>query len=347
MNGSKIRKSSSLFAILLTSLLVFLPTKASAIPKFDAVEHQKPSYLFPRTTSGTSQQCFGITGQPLRTELGTQTDESCFPYVLDKQFTNVELSFVELAGVEEDEKVVGTRQITYGYCQYFSSGRGSQICAEWRKSIVSQRYPDGSYAMRYQATDASGKDLVSVITFQIANGLPSVALGGVRTPKIASSNAKATAIITFQDIRATDARVELRQAKNKPTVVKVDLTDSINGSGSAEFGGLKPSTEYRYQIVTKNANGNSEPVSGTFTTPDPPKSTSGSRTSGGSSSGAPGSCPYVVGVRLDRAESALRRVGCWPSSYESSGCEALFGIVKKSNWVVVAQRGSELYACQG
>ena len=346
MNGSNIRKSSSLFAILLTSLLVLLPTKASAIPKFDAVEHQKPNYLFPRTTSGTSQQCFGVTGQPLRTELGTQTDESCFPYVLDKGFTNVELSFVKLAGVEEDEKVIGTRLITYEYCQYFYSGGSSNICSVWRKSIVSQRYPDGSYAMRYQAVDASGKDLVSVITFQIANGLPSVALGGVRTPKIASSNAKATAIITFQDVRATDARVELRQAKNKPTVVKVDLTDSW-GSGSAEFGGLKPSTEYRYQIVTKNANGNSEPVSGIFTTPDPPKPTSGSRASGGSTSGALGSCPYVVGVRLDRAESALRRGGCWPSSYESSGCEALFGIVKKSNWVVVAQRGSELYACQG
>lgn len=347
MNGSNIRKSSSLFAILLTSLLVLLPTKAGAIPKFDAIEHQKPSYLFPRTTSGTSQQCFGITGQPLRTELGTQTDESCFPYVLDKGFTNIELSFVKLAGVEEDEQVIGTRQITYAYCQYFYSVGASSICSEWRDSIVSQRYPDGSYAMRYQAIDASGKDLVSVITFQIANGLPSVALGGVRTPKIASSNAKATAINTFQGIRATDARVELRQAKNKPEVVNVDITASIKGSGSAEFGGLKPSTKYRYQIVTKNANGNSEPVSGTFTTPDPPKSTSGSRTSGGSSSGALGSCPYVVGVRLDRAESALRRVGCWPSSYEYSGCESLFGIVRKSNWVVVAQRGSDLYACQG
>ena len=347
MNGSNIRKSSSLFAILLTSLLVLLPTKAGAIPKFDAVEHEKPNHLFPRTTSGTSQQCLGVTGQPLRTELGTQTDESCFSYVLDKGFTNVELSFVELAGVEEDEKVIGTRQIIYGYCQYFYPGGPNSICAEWKKLIVSQRYPDGSYAMRYRAIDASGKDLVSVITFQIANGLPSVALGGVRTPPIASSNAKATARITFQDVRATDARVELLQAKNKPTVVKVDLSDSIDGSGWAEFSGLSPSTKYKFRIVTKNANGNSEPVSGTFTTPDPPKPSSGSRASGGSTSGAPGSCPYVVGVRLDRAESALRRGGCWPSSYEYSGCESLFGIVRKSNWVVVAQRGSDLYACQG
>lgn len=346
MNSSSTRKASSLFAVLLASLLVLLPTNAGAVPRLDVAEHNPSSHPFLRATSQTIQECLGITGQPLRTELGTQNDESCLPYVLDRGFTNVQLSFVQLVGVRENEKVIGTRQITYSYCQYFSPGGPQSICADTKKLIVSQRYPDGSYTVRYRAIDTSGRDLVSVIPFQITNGLPSVTIEGVRTPPIAGPNSTATARITFRDIRATDARVELLQAKNKPTVVKVDLSDSIDGSGWAEFSGLSPSTKYRFRIVTKNANGNSEPVSGTFTTPNPPKPSSGSRASGGSTSGALGSCPYVVGVRLDRAESALRRGGCSPSSYEYPGCEAFLGILRKSNWVVVDQRGNELYACQ-
>lgn len=346
MSGSNIRKPGSLFAIFPALLLISIPTEARAVPKLDVVAHRSSSHPFSRVASQTIQECFGITGQPLRIELGTQTDESCAPYVFATGFTNVQLSFVQLAGVRVNEQVVGARQITYSYCQYFSPGGPQSVCAETKKLIASHRYPDGSYTMRYRAIDASGKDLVSAIQFQITNGLPSVTLEGVRTPPIASSNSKATARITFRDARATDARVELLLAKNKPTVVKVDLSDSIDGSGWAEFSDLSPSTKYKFRIVTKNANGNSEPISGTFTTPSPPKPSSGSRASGGSTSGAPGSCPTVVGVRLDRAESALRRGGCSPSSYEYPGCEAFFGIVRKSNWVVVAQRGSDLYACQ-
>jgi hypothetical protein len=113
------------------------------------------------------------------------------------------------------------------------------------------------------------------------------------------------------------------------------------------FDNLEPSTKYRYRIVARNANGQSSPITGSFRTPDAPRPRSGSGYSGsGGSNSSGGGCPIVMYLRLDVAESALRSAGCTPISVESPSCPSLLGIVRKSNWTVVAQRGNLLYACK-
>jgi hypothetical protein len=138
------------------------------------------------------------------------------------------------------------------------------------------------------------------------------------------------------------------RAKKPPIAVDVDLSTSVDGMGKVVYDKLEPSTKYRYRIVAQNANGQSLPVTGSFRTPDVPKTAprSGSSSASGGSRSARGTCPIVLYWRLDKAESALRSAGCAPVSLEHPSCRAAFGIVRKSNWQVVAQQGNTLLACQ-
>ncbi|MFM8645432.1 MAG: fibronectin type III domain-containing protein, partial [Actinomycetota bacterium] len=274
---------------------------------------------------------------------------------------------VTASGISENEQVSGSRQVTIGaqiasvhtsqikpskYCVDFNS----QACAftsttdaaSSTYTLVSHAYPDGPHRLVFKATDSAGRESSRAVTFQIANGKPAVSGGTATTQAPTSPNGKASATVSFNAPKSTAATVELTEGKGRPQRADVDLLSSLDGSATASFEGLKPSTKYSFKITSRNANGESRAVTGTFTTPAAPKPAprAGSSSSAGSGGSSTISCPIVIYVRLDRAESALRSAGCSPYSVPASGCEAFFGIVRKSNWVVVGQRGSTLYACQ-
>lgn len=224
------------------------------------------------------------------------------------------------------------------------SGRGLLYSSH----LFSQNYPNGSYLVEFSLRDSSSRTSLKSVTIQIFNSTPSVIPGEVSMTAPRGSGDTSSATIEFQALPAAAATVELLRAKNPPISVDVDLSTSVDGIGKVVYDKLEPSTKYRYRIVARNANGQSLPVTGSFKTPDVPKaaprSGSSSASSGSRSSGR--TCPIVLNWRLDRAESALRSAGCAPVSLEHPSCRAAFGILRKSKWQVVAQRGNTLLACQ-
>lgn len=247
-------------------------------------------------------------------------------------------------GIRSDEVIFETRKLSIGYRQFqtdsWSSGKG------WNVILRTAELVDGDYSLQIRVSDTV-LEATTTIPFKVMNGTPSIAIGDVSSEATKSAARKAEGTISFSAPRAVSATVEVKNPKTKPIRVDFD-SKALAASDSAFFWGLDFSTRYSFTIVARNANGESAPVVGTFKTPAPPKvdpPAKSSRSSSRTSSSAK-SCPVVLYWRLDRAESALRSAGCLPSSMEASGCESFFGIIRKSNWIVVGQRGSELYACQ-
>lgn len=290
--------------------------------------------------------CVLINGQPLKTpELDGQ---GCWTETKPSRDIGYELG-VCLDGVRENEVIVETRELEIGYLQFRTGSWSSGSCKF--VYLKTAELNDGNYLLQVRVSDTVLED-TKTVNFQILNGRPIVEVSGVSSVAAKELSRKAEASVQFLAKHAVSASVELMGKRQKVTRVDFD-SKMLANSEYAIFWGLEFSTKYSFTITARNANGESEPVSGTFKTATAPKAnpTSKSRDSSSQSStsrtpSAGVSCPVVLYWRLDRAESALRNAGCTPSSIEASGCEAFLGIVRKSNWIVVGQRGSSLYACQ-
>lgn len=280
--------------------------------------------------------------------------------------TNPSLA-VTASGIGDNEQVSGPRQVTIGAqiaAVHSAQIKPSKYCLDLNNqtcaftsttdaasatyTLVSHAYPDGPHRLTFKATDSAGREATKAVSFQIANGKPVVSGGTATTKAPNAPKGKASATISFNAPKATAATVELSESKGRPQRADIDLLSSLDGSATASFENLKPSTKYNFRVTSRNANGESRAITGTFTTPAAPKPAprAGSSSSGRSGGSSAVYCPIVIAYRLDRAESALRSAGCSPYSVPASGCKALFGIVNRSNWFVVGQRGSTLYACQ-
>jgi len=303
---------------------------------------------------------------------GSYTIEATIPHVYPEigsasaTFSSVNPALgVTAAGVSDNEQVLGVRSISVApvigtvhtaqikparYCIDLDG----QSCtftttsdaASASYSFVSYAYPDGAHSLKFRAIDSAGREASRTVVFQIANGKPAVSNTGVKTTPPDGPKGKASATLNFTAARATAATVLVRGGKGAAQRVDIDMSSDTNESRSASFESLQPSTKYSYEVVARNANGESKAVTGSFTTPAAPKPVPRASSSGSSGGSSTVYCPIVLYVRLDRAESLLRSAGCSPFSTEAPGCGALFGIVRKSNWVVVGQRGNVLYACQ-
>jgi len=213
-------------------------------------------------------------------------------------------------------------------------------------AFVSYAYPDGAHSLKFRAIDSAGREASRTVAFRIANGRPTVSNLGAKAVAPVGPKGRASATINFTASRATATTVFVKGGQGAASRIDVDMLSDTNETRSVNVGNLQPSTKYSYEVVARNANGESKAVTGSFTTPAAPKPVPRASSSGSSGGSSTVYCPIVLYVRLDRAESLLRSAGCSPFSTEAPGCGALFGIVRKSNWVVVGQRGNVLYACQ-
>jgi hypothetical protein len=290
--------------------------------------------------------CVFINGQPLKTaELDGQ---GCWTETKPSADIGYELGAC-LDGVRDNEVVVETRRLEVGYIQFKSGSWSSGNCRTL--NLQTAELNDGNYLLQVRVSDTVLED-IKTVNFQILNGRPIVEVGGVSSVAAKESSRKAEATVQFLAKHAVSAAVELTGKRQKVIRVEFD-SKMLANSEYAIFWGLEFSTKYSFTITSRNANGESDPVSGTFKTATAPKAKptsksqdSSSKSSASRTPSAGVSCPVVLYWRLDRAESALRNAGCTPSSIEAPGCEAFLGIVRKSNWTVVGQRGGSLYACQ-
>jgi len=273
---------------------------------------------------------------------------------------------VTASGVAEGESVSGPRQLTIGaqiasvhtsqikpakYCVDLNT----QTCAfssttdaaSATYTFISHAYPDGQHRLNFKATDTAGREATKAFGFQIANGKPAVSGVSATTKAPNAPNGKASAVLTFSAPKATAATVELTARKGRPQRADIDLISSLDGSATANFENLEPSTKYTYKVTSRNANGESKAATGMFTTPAAPKRVSGGGGGGGSGQSSGGGYgTSVIGWRLDRALSALG----WSRSRatEAANCpnRTLLGIVNLDNWIVVWQTSNMLYACK-
>ena len=346
-----VRSKSDLLAAFIAALLVFVATSAVAVE--DAAAKQSADIAAMLNNRAPLQQftvkiCLTINSQPIIARAsGTRLPDGCWQAGTAWSTDTIEVTEFNVA---ENEQIGGVKTISAGTWigrnTWEEGGSG-----QWRShgfSLVSQNYPNGTYVVKFSLEDSSGRSSARSATVQIFNSTPSVIPGQVSMTEPRGSGDTASATIAFQALPATAATVELLRGKNPPVTVDVDLSNSVDGVSSVVYDKLEPSTKYRYRIVARNANGQSSPSTGSFRTPDVPKTATGpgsSSASGGSRSSG-GTCPIVLYWRLDKAESALRSAGCKPQSLEHPSCRAAFGIVRKSNWQVVVQRGNTLLACQ-
>jgi len=265
---------------------------------------------------------------------------------------------VTVSGIAEGEPVSGPRQLTIGariasvhtsqikpakYCVDLNT----QACAfssttdaaSASYTFISHAYPDGQHRLNFKATDTAGREATKAFSFQIANGKPAVSGVSATTKAPNAPNGKASAVLTFSAPKATAATVELTATKGRPPRADIDLISSLDGSATANFENLEPSTKYTYKVTSRNANGDSRAVTGTFTTPAAPKpvprSRSGSSSGGsGSSSGGIGLNP--IGWNLEDLQDAL---GYDPPTVD---CKGWRPNLWSRNWWVINMAGGRL-----
>jgi hypothetical protein len=234
---------------------------------------------------------------------------------------------VTASGVAEGEPVSGPRQLTIGaqiasvHTSQFKPAKycvdvNTQVCAfssttdaaAATYTFISHAYPDGPHRLSFKATDTAGREATKAFSFQIANGKPAVSGVSATTKAPNSPNGKASATVSFSAPKATAATVELTATKGRSQRSDIDLLSSLDGSAIANFENLEPSTKYNYKVTSRNANGESRAVTGTFTTPSAPKPAPRSRSgssSGGSGSSSGGFGFSLIGWNLEDLQDAL------------------------------------------
>ena len=301
---------------------------------------------------------------------GAQTIDAVVPHVYPEigsgsaAFTSLNPALgLNVSGLTDGEQVNGIRTVstasvinavhtsqiqTATYCIDFD---GQQCLYSLKSSsnsaafdIDPRKYVDGPHSLKFRVTDSAGREASKTVAIQISYGKPIVTGVKVSTTKPASVNGTASATIEFKISGSFVASVSVSAGKGNASQ-EVDMLSSFSGVTSATFESLKPATKFTYQIKAGNPNGQSKTVTGKFTTPAAPKPVP--RVDSGQSSGS-GYGTSVIGWRLDRALAALG----WSKNYQATealwcpGKQTWFGIVDPSNWIVVDQTSSMLYACK-
>ena len=301
---------------------------------------------------------------------GAQTIDAVVPHVYPEigsgsaAFTSLNPALgLNVSGLTDGEQVNGIRTVstasvinavhtsqiqTASYCIDFD---GQQCLYSLKSSsnsaafdIDPRKYVDGPHSLKFRVTDSAGREASKTVAIQISYGKPIVTGVKVSTTKPASVNGTASATIEFKISGSFVATVSVSAGKGNASQ-EVDMLSSFSGVTSATFESLKPATKFTYQIKAGNPNGQSKTVTGKFTTPAAPKPVP--RVDSGQSSGS-GYGTSVIGWRLDRALAALG----WSKNYQATealwcpGKQTWFGIVDPSNWIVVDQTSSMLYACK-
>jgi len=306
---------------------------------------------------------------------GSYTIEATVPHVYPEigsasaAFTSVNPALgVSAAGVSDNEQVLGVKSLSVAAvigAVHTSQIKPARYCidldgqsctftttsnaASASYNFVSYAYPDGAHSLKFRTIDSAGREASRTVAFQIANGKPTVSNTGAKTTAPDGPKGKASATINFTASRATAATVFVRGGKGAASRVDVDMLSDTNESRSASFDGLQPSTKFTYEVVARNANGESKAVAGSFTTPAAPKPVpraSSSGSSGGSGSGSAVFLPALIGQRLDRVLSILGLSRSYAKQASSCRNYELFGIIRTSNWYVVGFSGGYVYACK-
>ena len=218
-------------------------------------------------------------------------------------------------------------------------------------AFVSYAYPDGGHSLKFRAIDSAGREASRTVAFRIANGRPTVSNLGAKTVAPVGPKGRASATINFSASRATATTVFVKGGQGAASRIDVDMLSDTNETRSVNVENLQPSTKYSYEVVARNANGESKAVTGSFTTPAAPKPARTSSGSSGGSSGGSGSGSAIfpislIGQRLDRVLSILGLSRSYARQASSCRNFEWLGIINTSNWYVVGFSGGYVYACK-
>ena len=211
-------------------------------------------------------------------------------------------------------------------------------------NIDSSKLKNGSHSIAVSIIDSVGRTVaLPEISFTTANPGAALIKIGRKFTSPWWSDKSVEIVVSVTSSESTQAKVMYGLSPKSLT-----RTNWLN-SGGGSITGLKPNTKYYFSVVAIGLNGNSKPSSFFVISPkipSKPRSTGFSGGSGGSSGQSSGYGTSVIGWRLDNALNALglsRR-----NAVEASNCpnSTWLGIINTSNWIVVWQQGSTLYACK-
>ncbi len=233
-------------------------------------------------------------------------------------------------------------------CLAASDGTMTKTGVTSTRSVTfdSSMWRNGTYTARSTARDSEGRSFDSgVITFAVINPGASGDAPKVRNEKPKWFDKTVKSNIDFYSSYATEIEVFWGTSTKKLRSAKY----STQGAISLAFTGLKPKTFHYVKARVTGPNGTSETSLVKFKTasiPPKPKPSYGGGSGGGSSGGS--YVTRVVGLRLDiamRLVPGARKTqasNCGQYGYENGS----LGIVRESNWIVVAQSGRTLYVCK-
>lgn len=220
----------------------------------------------------------------------------------------------------------------------------ASTCGNTQHNVNTACYAQGEHSISITATDSYGLFTTNKYQLTITNPLPAVAALRAKTNSPRWSDKSISGEITFRQSYGCNYKIQISAPNHKTVTYLGTLSDN---SITKRFSNLKPSTRYNAKISIIAKRGlRTRAIS--FTTPAIPPRPQINNTN--NSSGQ--YIPNVKGKRLDIAIAFLEAKGI-PYNYDyARDCSAYglsagaWGIQQYSNWVVVEQYGTSLYACK-
>ena len=231
-------------------------------------------------------------------------------------------------------------QINNSQCVNGNEISSSNSTTTYGLSADSGLWKNGNYTISASITDTENRTMNGGSSnLQISN--PAASTSNLSVKAVTPSWNQKTVSVEFSALFGYASSATVFWGTNLKKLSSQNFSIDNGYTNSFNIRSLKPNTVYYFKTTAIGPNGSTTSPTIKLKTPKIPARPRTTYSGGGS--GGSGGWTSVVGMRLDKALSALG----WSRSQASDAyCPRFAGIVNLDNWYVMRQTSSMLYACK-